>query len=320
MALISVIVPIHNIEQYLSKCIESILNQTYKNLEIILVNDGSTDNSLSICRQYEEDNRIKIIDKQCGGVSDARNAGIKAASGEYIFLLDGDDYILKNAIELMYKGVTENNADIAICNYKKVTSDIDLVDESNIEAVVWKVLNQEEAIAGLVSGKPFYSLAWNKLYKKSIFDNYLFNVGKINEDEFAAHNIYGCISKAICTDKSLYAYVQHQGSIMTKYSVKRHDKAEALKERIEYLKKIGCPKYIIKDATFRYLIEELNFNYNINRYILSVNEKELVEKYYAEAKNVYHNSFREFNLIEHSKIIMIRFFPKLYRYLRKSCG
>ena len=95
---------------------------------------------------------------------------------------------------------------------------------------------------------------------------------------------------------------------------------EDIKERIEYLKKIGCPKYIIKDATFRYLIEELNFNYNINRYILSVNEKELVEKYYAEAKNVYHNSFREFNLIEHSKIIMIRFFPKLYRYLRKSCG
>ena len=148
MDLISIIVPVYKVEKYLDKCVQSIVDQTYQNLEIILVDDGSPDNCGAMCDVWaKKDSRIKVIHKENGGLSDARNAGIKAASGEYIFLLDGDDYILKNAIELMYKGVTENNADIAICNYKKVTSDIDLVDESNIEAVVWKVLNQEEAIA-----------------------------------------------------------------------------------------------------------------------------------------------------------------------------
>ena len=275
--MISIIVPIHNLERYIERCIESIIHQTYRELEIILVNDGSTDASLDVCRKYEAlDDRITVIDKECGGVSDARNAGIRIASGEYIFLLDGDDYILKNTIELLYHAVKEYDADLAIFNYqvvRKKTKKMEFDEEISEKLMDWKVLNRDEAFEKLVSGKPYYALLWNKLYKRSIFENLLYPYGKINEDEFVAHLVYGCTNKAIYTEQKLYMYVQHENSIMANYSMKRHHKAEAFKERIDYLRKVGCSEQIIHKATVRYLIEEFNFNYNIRKMNLSDSEK-----------------------------------------------
>ena len=121
MSKISIIVPVYNVESYLSNCIDSILNQTFKDFELILVNDGSTDKSLEICKHYKNmDDRIFIIDKKNGGLSSARNAGLDIIKGEYIGFVDSDDYIHPQMYELLYKQIIENEADISMCEFKKV--------------------------------------------------------------------------------------------------------------------------------------------------------------------------------------------------------
>lgn len=319
MHLISIIVPIHNLEKFLAKCIESVINQTYKELEIILVNDGSKDSSLDICRHYQVlDNRIVVIDKECGGVSDARNAGIAAARGEYIFPLDGDDYILKNTIELLYNAIVDNKADMAVCNYLVETDSYRFETDTCNDSPEWQVLDKQLALEKLVSGKPYYELPWNKLYRRCLFDTVSYPVGKINEDEFVAHEIYGQIHKAVCTRSRLYAYVQHKKSIMATYSLKRHDKAEAYRQRFLYLRDNGYSKKLQHSAVFRYLIEEYNFNYNIRKEDIDSQEKKLVKAYYDDATRVYHNYFWKLNPKEHVKIFMIRYCPAFYRYVRSK--
>lgn len=321
MDLISVIIPVYNTKKYLPKCLDSVINQTYKNLQIIIVNDGSTDDSLRICKDYSHtDSRIIIIDKKNGGLSDARNVGLEAATGKYVFFLDSDDYINKQAIELMYSGSEYNNSDVAICDYQMVSGS----DEYNIPKIQvplkWNTLNGEEAVKNLLSGKPFYSIAWNKLYRREIFQNIRFPIGKINEDEFVAHKTLSVAKKVIYTNQKLYVYVQHEQSIMSKYSFRRHNKAEAFKERIDYLNGLNYTTEIVKLARFRYLIEELNFRYNIRKTNLSVQERIMVKHYLKTARKEYFNHFFDFSFMQHLKLYAICFFPKLYRYLRGTNG
>ena len=119
--LISIVLPIYNVENYIEKCMESVLNQTYKNIEIILVDDGSPDNCPIICDQYvKEDNRVKVVHKENGGLSDARNAGIKVANGDYITFIDSDDYVDKDYVEFLYNTIEETDADIAIGGHRVI--------------------------------------------------------------------------------------------------------------------------------------------------------------------------------------------------------
>ena len=177
--LISIIVPVYNIEKYLPRCIDSILDQTYKNWEAIFVNDGSTDNSLKILEEYKKrDERIKIIDKKNAGSGAARNDGIENSRGEYVAFLDSDDWYEKNFLEKLYNNLTENNSDVAMCNPKMTYDDISKNKKINTYFFNEIELNKTpEKILGILA----MPVVWNKLYKKDIivknkikFPNYSF--------------------------------------------------------------------------------------------------------------------------------------------------
>lgn len=235
---ISVIVPVYNVEKYIRKSLDSILNQSYSNLEIILVDDGSLDNSGTICDEYaSKDARIKVIHKENGGLSDARNAGVQVATGELIGFIDSDDFIASEMYECMEQTLREKNADIVVCNFETVDECGSPIAERNVNLPVKdEVISSREAIYRL-SGPDYtyWTTAWNRLYKKSVVCNVEFPVGKIHEDEYTAHLFYDNCKKIAGVPQSYYKYVVRENSIMTKkYGKKNLDYFEALNNRIMY--------------------------------------------------------------------------------------
>lgn len=238
--LISIIVPIYNVEKYLNRCIESIVNQTYKNLEIILVDDGSPDNCPQICDQWKEkDNRIKVIHKENGGLSDARNVGLDITQGEYIAFVDSDDYIHVKMYETLITVLLEKDCDIVQCDFSKVADG----QQVNNELLEYKVkeYNVKEALYSLINENPLKQVVWNKLYKKYIFDTLRFEVGKLNEDDFFTYQAFDKCKKICSINVSLYYYLVRDTSIMgEKFTIRRLDGLEARINRYNFLKE----KYI----------------------------------------------------------------------------
>ena len=238
--LISVIVPIYNVEKYLHQCLKSIVNQTYKNLEIILVDDGSPDNCPKICDEYSrKDKRIKVIHKENGGLSSARNAGLDVVTGEYISFIDSDDMIDEKFIETLYNLCKENNCDISECNLQRFEKEV-VKKADNYDKKIYtnyemqrRLYIPEYFIRGIV--------VWNKLYKRYLYDDIRFPVGKINEDEFATYKVlYKCRSSICVTEEELYYYRINENSIMgQKFNPKRLDVLDAFEERKEFYKSKG---------------------------------------------------------------------------------
>ena len=234
---ISIIVPIYNVEKYLDKCIKSIVNQSFKNLEIILVDDGSLDNCPAICDEWtKKDYRIKVIHKENGGLSDARNAGLSVASGDYIAFVDSDDYIEPDMYEKLLKVAIDNNCDIVSCKLRMVyENDINLIANDDTGEVIY--YSTEDAISALIDDK-IRQVVWNKLYKADIIKNIPFDVGKYHEDEFWSYQAIGNATKIATIDYTGYNYLQRSGSIMGNgYSLKRLDAVDAKSLRLEYLDK-----------------------------------------------------------------------------------
>lgn len=241
--LISVIVPVYKVETYLDKCIESIVNQSYRNLEIILIDDGSPDNCPSICERWEEkDSRIKVIHKQNGGLSDARNAGIVHAEGEYITFVDSDDFIEKNCIATLYDVLCRNDVEMSVASFeyvyqnmtekRKFTGEIEIYTPQQYMISYYKNVINEEMFEKAVS----FVIACGKLYKKSLFDEIKFPIGRYHEDEFTTYKLCFCCERIAYIDKSLYFYVQHEGSITKSFSEKRtEDASTAFEERLDFL-------------------------------------------------------------------------------------
>lgn len=231
--IISVIVPVYKIEKYLHRCIESILRQTYRNLEVLLVDDGSPDACPQICDAFaKKDPRVRVIHKENGGLSSARNAGLDQALGEYISFVDGDDYIHPNMIEDLYCALSESGADLAACNLQFVDE-----DGTEIQRDHNRMLRRETLYLDGSFSNAFQAgvVVWNKLYKKSLWETYRFREGKYHEDEFAFHHIMKQCKKMICIPNVFYYYVQHNESIMANRSAAESmDGAEAFLERMEY--------------------------------------------------------------------------------------
>ena len=235
--LISIIIAAYKIEDYLGMCIESIQNQTYKNLEIIVVNDGSPDHCHEIAANYaKNDNRIKIVDKKNGGLSDARNAGIDIAKGEYIAVIDGDDYIEPDMIQIMYDKLSKEHAELCICNIQVVNEEYKPIEQMASSQIKDEVLSQDDMYEKIVqSPNWFYVVAWNKLYKKEIFDKVRYRKGKIHEDELAIHHMVACCKKIVTVEKRLYNYVQRNNSITHNgYKIQQLDIVEAFADRAEF--------------------------------------------------------------------------------------
>lgn len=211
MELISIIVPVYNSNAYLEKCLNSLINQTITNIEIIVINDGSKDNSLEIAKNFaKRDSRIKVYNKENGGLADARNYGINMAKGQYIGFVDADDYVNEDMFEILKNMIKENNSQIAICGWY-------LVENENIRTCNFKseelALNSEQAIDMLLNHVSFDNFACNKLFCRSLFENIEFPKGKLLEDVSVMYKLIGKAKKIAITSKPLYYYVLHQNSI-----------------------------------------------------------------------------------------------------------
>ena len=213
--LISIIVPVYNVEKYLDRCIQSLISQSYKNIEIILVNDGSLDNSGAICDKYsKDDNRIISIHKKNGGVSSARNTGIKNSRGEFIAFCDSDDWVDKDIYVELVKLINKNNSDLACCEF----FDLEKVDINNDETYLENTIDRNYALKLILDDDKIGGYLWNKLFRRStIFNSNLLTLDtKIHvlEDEiFVLEYIKKCEKIAI-TKKQLYHYEKNENSAL----------------------------------------------------------------------------------------------------------
>lgn len=233
--LISVIVPVYNVEKYLARCVDSIVNQTYKNLEIILVDDGSPDLCPQMCDDYaEKDSRIKVVHKKNGGLSDARNAGMAVATGKYISFIDSDDYVSDDFFECLLDVMNKENSDIAECSVVKLYED-NRFDEFSDDLSV-KTYDTQDAMSALIAENPFHQHVWNKLYKTELIKDIPYAVGKLNEDEFWTYQVFGRANKVSKLNKTMYYYFQRNSSIMgVGYNIRRLDALEGKANRQKYI-------------------------------------------------------------------------------------
>jgi glycosyltransferase involved in cell wall biosynthesis len=239
--LVSVIVPIYKVEQYLARCVESIRNQTYENLEIILVDDESPDGCPKMCDEYKErDSRIRVIHQQNKGLSGARNAGIDIASGEYLVFVDSDDFIDKDFVWVLYEAAKETNSEIALCKYEYVKGDgLTQSHKLGKRSTFTGVQLIEEMYS---PDGAFFVVAWNKLYHKSLFTNIRYPEGRIHEDEATTHQLYFEAKKGVFVDRYLYGYFIGGESITRKkFNRNRLDWAWSVGQRMDFMeeKKLG---------------------------------------------------------------------------------
>lgn len=231
--MVSVIVPVYNVQQYLPHCVESILAQTYQNLEIILVDDGSTDDSGRLCDALaQRDHRIRVIHKLNGGLSDARNAGTAACKGEFVFYLDSDDYLEQDAISALVSIQSESHAEVVIGNYFYTYSDHEDIAQPDTGTV--EAYPRKEAIELLMQGK-LQTFAWGKLIRADIAKRHLFPVGKLFEDHFWTHLIFQDCETMVYSSKPMVHYRQRGNSISYTFNLKRLDILEGWRERIVFL-------------------------------------------------------------------------------------
>ena len=273
-ALISVIVPVYKVEKYIHKCIESIINQTYDNLEIILIDDGSPDNCPKICDEYAlRDNRIKVIHQENKGLSSARNKGIELAKGEYIGFVDSDDYIEPSMFQDLYNAIVENNVDISICNFYVIN---DKTKEKNVKnSCENKQYNKMEALKEILLDTHIQSYAWNKLYKRKLFEDVKYPVGKKYEDIGTTFYLFERSNKIQYIGKPEYNYLNREDSIVFNYNEQTIiDYIDIIIERYKYVEK----KFEeLKKYNFYYLAKTLITAYNDVNSLLNINNKLIVK-------------------------------------------
>lgn len=223
MKKVSIIVPIYKVEDYINCCIDSLLAQSYKNIEIILVNDGSPDLCPSICEEYARKNqKIRYITKTNGGLSSARNAGIEVATGSYITFVDSDDWIHPEFVELLVDAIERTGSDISICGYCTAKSETDI--RTNDYNMYLKELSNYDFIDAALYGEGFSVSAWGKLYKSRFFDNLRYCEGILYEDLELFPDIAKSVDKAVFISKPLYYYrIRPESIINSKFSIRKYD-------------------------------------------------------------------------------------------------
>ena len=237
--LVSVIIPVYKVEAYLTACVESVLAQTYRNFEIILVDDGSPDNCPQMCDELAaRDSRIRVIHKENGGLSSARNTGIDAARGDYLAFLDSDDLWTPLFLERLYRAVEETGADMAVCLFRRFRGEIPTELPETVPTVA---LTQQEAFECLFGVRnENMVVAPNKLYRRELFVAVRYPVGQIHEDEAVIHEIIGGTNTVAWVDEAHYLYREAPNSITTaSFSLKRLDEMYAKEQRISYFEARG---------------------------------------------------------------------------------
>lgn len=249
--LVSCIVPVYNVEKYLDKCVESIVNQTYKNIEIILIDDGSSDNSPNICDKWKErDSRIIVIHKKNGGLSTARNVGLDRMTGEWVVFVDSDDYIHSQYIEVLLFAVNKYKVDLASCNYVEVNEN-NIIEEEKIKSI--KYIKKEFIKSSSVYGvtEDIKIIVWNKIFKRNIFENIRFPINRVCEDIGVLFYILDKIENYCMVDSTLYYYQYNQESIWRKkWSIDYMDRIDVVYEQYLHFKNKGDEKFVASILEF----------------------------------------------------------------------
>lgn len=282
--LISVIIPVYNVEKYLSECINSVINQSYTNYEILLINDGSTDNSHSICLEYESKyNNITVFNQQNKGLSAARNKGIETSKGDYIAFIDSDDLIHKDFLKTLIYNIEDS--DISICNVQEFQNSISIDYEINnplkIETYSGKEMNEFLYLPKL---ELITIIAPNKLYKKSLWDNNRFPLDRLHEDCFIIYKVIDKATTVKLIDTALYFYRKRNDSITASRTFKSlKDEYEAASEQIIFFQQRNQLEIIKNANRFRkslLLLASLDKNWDTwkNYTILNILKDELRTK------------------------------------------
>ena len=319
MSLITVIVPVYKVEPYLSRCVDSILAQTFTDFELILVDDGSPDKCGAICDEYAEKHaHIHVIHQPNGGLSAARNAGIEWAfsnsDSKWLAFIDSDDWVHPKYLEFLYRAAQENNVKISVCEYKE-TDTLKPVDSS------------VEFKAQIVNGIDFWcseknviaTVAWNKIYQKDIFYACRYPVGKIHEDEYVTYKLLYQTRNIVYVKVPLYYYYHNlQGITKSAYSLKRLDAIEAMEEQRSFLKKIGKQEGYEKKVSKMAIIEYPSHILNLNRIGATKKAQQLLRQ---GRKLVLQNIHIIGKLSQEKKDYIFAFyFPHLNRLIMPFCN
>lgn len=275
MSLVSIIVPVYNVEKYLNECIESIVNQSYENIEILLINDGSTDFSGKMCDEWaKRDNRINVFHQKNKGISAARNLGIEKSKGEYLIFIDSDDYVDKNYVEYLYQSLVQNKTDMALCGFNYVNEDGEYIADSTC-TLKNNIITRNQMFWNLkLENSWYYLMSCNKIYKKSFFDKVKYPEGKVHEDVAIFHYLVEQTEKISIIQTPLYYYRKRLNSITnTKKDIKRSvDIFDIEVERYRFFLKKGETElsfYFLKRAYSEVLQVMKNFSFNENKEIIN---------------------------------------------------
>ncbi len=278
MPLLSVIVPVYKVEKYIKRCVDSILNQSYKDFELILVDDGSPDNCGKICDEYELiDKRIIVVHKKNGGLSDARNAGIEIMKGQYVTFIDSDDFIHKETFSTLMENIEKENADISICSFLRTSDNVfetsiskDYTIYSGKESVIQMYVNPESIC---------FITAWGKIYKSSLFKNIRYPKGKLHEDEFTTYKLLYSSKRVVFTNNKFYFYYINPESIIQSLISERNlDSLEAMVERTAFFEALNETQ--LANYTKLSIVSNISYSYQrLSREKKSKNSKELKKRY-----------------------------------------
>lgn len=284
--LISVIVPVYNFQDCLKRCVDSILEQTYINLELILVDDGSQDESGNICDQYKaSDHRVKVLHKKNGGTSEARNYGLELAAGDYISFVDGDDFIEPDFYESLYNLITKYNKDIAMVSYQQVKKDR-IIPQATSGKVA--VIDREMAVQELLLDNTIQNYVWNKLYKRELFKTIRFPVGVVYDDINIMYELFRESNGVVYQETVKYNYcIRDTGVIKTNSHKKREDALLSIEKRFNdvevdfpSLHKYNAFAYVLwMIRIYTFTVRENGYDYEFIRKRLP-----LLQKLYEENK------------------------------------
>lgn len=314
--LISIIIPVYNASNYLEKCLKCVINQTYKKIEIILIDDGSTDNSGEICDDFSNiDKRISVLHTKNKGQSSARNLGLKKAKGKYISFIDADDYVENDFIEYLYKNLIEQNVDISACGFSMVYDDGTVVNK-NKKNIKMK-MNRKESLKYLIINGYISDSPCNKLFKKALFTDILFPVNKVYEDRRILPILFNKCNLVYYDSTVKYFYMQHQNSTTHNYN-KIYQMIEATVERKKFIDNFypELKKYTSQDLILAYLI--------VSNVLILKNDTNKYYNLHSELKYTIKNekyTYRKLQFIKKIQAFIYIKFPKLYLkifyYLKK---
>tara|TARA_E500000331_G_scaffold123539_1_gene121043 strand:+ start:9107 stop:10057 length:951 start_codon:yes stop_codon:yes gene_type:complete len=310
MSKISVVLPVYNVEKYLDKCIKSILNQSFKEFELIIVNDGSTDKSLSICKKFANENEnIKLISKKNGGLSSARNVGLEYVKNARICFVDSDDFIEPNMFEVMYKKSISTEADIIVSGVLIRDMNGNIIEEERYEDEI--VYSKNEALVKLFKDD-IKSYAWNKIYKSQLFEGIRFPEGRNFEDIAVMHNVFAKATKVVLIKEKLYNYIRRPGSI----SLTNNFDKEIEKKYNIYLAYKDRYEFVVKNEKYNFLFNIVKNNYHnsFQNFISAVLKFRFENKYDLQTIILKHSK-KGINLKSHIKTFLILNNFILYRYI-----